>query len=90
MDGLRGVCLAGADLARDLDEALTLLDAEGQVIEGLFVALAVEEEARVGRDVEGRLAEAVELVVPAFWRPGGRTFSRGRSGRTVDCSEGSR
>ncbi len=57
--------LARADLARDLDEALALADAEEHVVERLAVLVREEEETRVRGDVEGRLAESVELVVHA-------------------------
>src|SRR6266508_5155593 len=70
--------LPRADLAGDLDEALALPDAEQDVVEGLAVPLGKEEEPRVGRDVEGRLPESVELVV----------HPKGKLSHRPGCSEG--
>ena len=59
--------LAGADLAGELDEtaAAALADAEQQVRQGIPVALAEEDEARVGRDRERRFPESVVLEIHA-------------------------
>ena len=55
--------LAGADVAGEDDEAFRAADRLQQAGDGLVVRLAAVEEARVGREREGRLYEAVELLV---------------------------
>ncbi len=55
--------LAGPDLSGDLDEALAFPDPEEDVVERLAMFVGEKEEPGVGRDVERRLAEAVEVVV---------------------------
>ena len=55
--------LARAHLAGELDEPLALPDPEQQVVVGVAMAVAEEQEAGVRGDVEGQLAEAVEVGV---------------------------
>src|SRR5258708_4408230 len=62
-DGAADGGLAGPHLAGQLDETLSLADAEQDVVERLAVPIAEEQEARIGRDVERRLLEAVEGIV---------------------------
>src|SRR5258708_5087017 len=62
-DGAADGGLAGPHLAGQLDETLGLADAEKDVVERLAVPIAEEQEARIGRDVERRLLEAVEGIV---------------------------
>ena len=57
--------LAGADFAGELDEAAGLGDAIDQVRQRLGVATAEEQVARVRRDREGLLGQAVERKVHA-------------------------
>ena len=59
-------CLAGADLASQLNEAAGLVDAVQKVREGLGVALAQIEVARVRRDRERFFDEAEEAEVHAL------------------------
>ena len=54
---------ARADLAGDDDEALTLRQAIAKIAHRLLVAGALEIELRVGGELEGSPAEAVELFV---------------------------
>src|SRR5439155_2375363 len=55
--------LAGADLARQLDEAFALTNSVEQMVDGLSVFGAVEEEPRVRRDVERRFAQAIVVQI---------------------------
>ena len=55
--------LARAHLSGDLDEPLAFPDAEENVVERLAMLVREEEEPGIGRYVERRLAEAVEVVV---------------------------
>ena len=59
--------LAGADLAREHDEAVALRDAVDQVRERLRVTLAHEEIARVRRDRERTFVEAEEIEIHGRW-----------------------
>src|SRR5688572_17791614 len=60
--------LAGADLARDLDEALAVRNRDDERIERLLDAATGEEIARVRRDAEGHLAQAKMLEIVHFMR----------------------
>ena len=57
--------LARAHLAGELDEALALADAVKQMIDRLAMFRAVKQEARVRRDVERRLRQAVVIQIHA-------------------------
>ena len=57
--------LAGTDLASHLDESLALADAVKQVIQRLAVLSAVEKKARVRREVERCLLQAIKLQIHA-------------------------
>src|SRR5690606_10902226 len=55
--------LAGADLARELNEAAALRDAVDQVRERVGMAAAQIQVARIGRDREGLFVEAEKFGV---------------------------
>ena len=55
--------LARADFAGDLDESFALPDAVKQMVECFAVLGTVKQEARVRRDVERRLFQAIILQV---------------------------
>jgi len=55
--------LAGADLARELNEAAAMGHPVDEMCERIGVALAQKEIARIGRDRERFLAQAEELRV---------------------------
>ena len=88
--------LAGADLARQLDEAAGLADAIGEVSEGLGVALAEIEVSRIRRDRERLFVQPeearihVEGVDPignwAFMMPPAARAGKERPGRESNFS----
>src|SRR5439155_26533804 len=55
--------LAGADVARDADEAARLLEAEAQVRHGLGVLRGEKEVTRVRRQPERRVVEPEKALV---------------------------
>src|ERR1039457_6562803 len=69
---------ARADLAGELHKALALADAVEQMVEGFAMLGAVEKKARVRRDVERRLLQAIKLKILSPGRP--RRRRRPRTG----------
>jgi hypothetical protein len=55
--------LAGADFARDLDEAFARVEADQQRVERFLVGVGRIDEAGVRRDAEGKFAQAEVVEV---------------------------
>ena len=62
--------LAGADIAGDDDEALTLRQPVAEIRHRLAMRPALVPETRVGRQLEGLFAEAVVIRIHAASPPG--------------------
>ena len=55
--------LARTHLSGDDDETLTLIEAVAEIAQRFLVRETLEIESRIGRELEGALAETVELFV---------------------------
>src|SRR5882762_842228 len=88
--------LAGAHLARDLDEAVAVRNRHEQRVERLLAAATAVEIARIRGDAEGRLAQAEmsEIVhrisLPAMSRPSASMRSRASRASSLQSRSDSR